>query len=645
MLHAKLGVDRCLVPRIQYIRDNSKLPPPVKQTVASLKQQSTKSNSLSFLKGRNNTSRSNNASARPTSSDSSLGAARNSSVQGNKALPTSAPDGVTDKARHIQAIRLPLMHLLALRPVSLNYLTKHINCSPDDAIQVLQKVGREWRLDSTKWDLNDRNFKELDVWNFDYKTQNERDEAITRSVSAFDRMRLSQEDPKWQMLYPPHERGKSKTLSKFHQFHKGPIQQSSTPRIHVQQPEDSQGEVKQRDSDENQNGYSTPRASDEMARSKPQGEMKKQQDKGEKDGQQKRLLSNGPKKAKSAPANKDPHPAVKKGSKKVVAPKSEEFVHDSDDEDGLEGAVVLEASSSPPKASNMVTPRDSTISPPTSSVKAKPKTTTASTKATATTKTNPKAQNRPEATKPSPSTSSGSSKTNANGVSKSTVKTAERKSSPNPETKTLPKKIPSSPAHTPGAKQRLSEAGHASTAMQKSLSRQRTLSSPLKPSPLGSSPPTNASEIENGTSQSSTTPPSSKKGETPNGILDHGRATPNSDASLKRKANDLDSGIHDHRSPLTNGYARSVKRHKPVSQSTPNDFDSSSTSSASPLSDREIVLQDAQRFKTLHVKYVRAYQEVARQQHPPPEKIQQVKKMHQRLEEMKRTITLQVLSV
>ena len=74
------------------------------------------------------------------------------------------------------------------------------------------------------------------------------------------------------------------------------------------------------------------------------------------------------------------------------------------------------------------------------------------------------------------------------------AKEAEKK----PETKTGPKKIPSSPAATPGAKQRLSEAANqSSTAMQKSLSRGRTLSSPLKPSPLGSSPPTNASEFDN----------------------------------------------------------------------------------------------------------------------------------------------------
>ena len=179
----------------------------------------------------------------------------------------------------------------------------------------LEKVGREFRLDPSKWDLSDKSYKDLDVWKFEYPDQHDRELAIDRATSAYDRLRMSQEDPKWQLMYPKSERGKGKTLSRLNHLHKGPIQQSTTPRIHVQQPEDSVDEKPLSKSDESdQKGRLTPKAS-EMARSKSSDQIKKTKV-SEKEAQAKRLLNKGPKKVISEVKEKGAHPAVKKGAPK-----------------------------------------------------------------------------------------------------------------------------------------------------------------------------------------------------------------------------------------------------------------------------------------------------------------------------------------
>ena len=91
-------------------------------------------------------------------------------------------------------------------------------------------VGKEHRLIQDRWTLNDKAFKELDVWNFDYPNQDDRQLAINCALSAFDRMRSSTQEKVWDMLLPKNERGKGKILSNL-DLHKGPIKQSNTPRI------------------------------------------------------------------------------------------------------------------------------------------------------------------------------------------------------------------------------------------------------------------------------------------------------------------------------------------------------------------------------------------------------------------------------
>ena len=217
--------------RIKYVPDGSTLPPPIKQTAASLKHHSNKNNSLSFLKKSNNATFLNDTT-RSMPSSPSISAARIPHTQ--KSTPTSVPGLPNGRMSKSQALRQPLVHLLAARPASQKLLVRHLNCKDEDIEEVLHKIGKPFRLDQSKWDLQDKAFKELDVWDFNYPNQEDRELAIGRAISAFDRMRLSTQEKLWDMLIPKEERGKGKILSHLN-LHKGPIQPATTPKIHIQQ--------------------------------------------------------------------------------------------------------------------------------------------------------------------------------------------------------------------------------------------------------------------------------------------------------------------------------------------------------------------------------------------------------------------------
>lgn len=632
--------------------------------------------SLSFLQNKSGLHRRSVTQSTPTSP--SIGAAGMSSAQ--ERIATSNAAGTVAKEDiqgQIDAVRTPLIHLLATRPLSAKYLAQKLNCSRDVVDQVLEKVARPARGDPEKKELNDKAYKELDVWAFNYPDAYDRDNAIQRSIAAFDRMRMSQEDRKWQMLYAKEERNKGNTLSRLNHLAKGAIQQSSTPRIHIQQPEGSAEDKSLKDSsgESDQKGRLTPKGSEPMARSKS-GDQIRRKKVSEKEAQAKRLLSHGPKKVTSEVKEKEAHPAVKKGgSKKGPVPKSEEFVHESDEEDGLADSMAIDAQNSPPtKATKPASSSHATAtSPAVKGVSSKVAKKTVPAK-TATPKpikheTNVKVSKPAKPVKPIHVVQA--SFPNLKTATASDVTAKEEEAKKRAEGKSHHRKIPSSPAATPGAKARLSEAANqqGSTAMQKSLSRNRNGSSPHKPSPLGSSPPTNASEFGSH-SQNNITPPSSasssgKKstthpvnGHIRNGSTDsylktnghhqhpghaHNASTSSSsDGTLKRKANDLDNGIHNHTgSPLSIGPSPHATggrvMHNP-SKRRKTSSEEETDSSTSPLSEHELKLLEAQRFKTLHAKYEKAYREVMESPNASPEQVQVVSKMHVRLDEMKRSI-------
>jgi len=629
-----------------------------------------------FLKKNNVPSRFSNETTRSMPVSPAVSASRTPLTQ--KPTPTSVPTLPNGGTQRLQALRTPLIHFLAARPASTKLLSTHLSCKQEDVLEVLQKIGKKYRLDESKWDLTDKAFKELDVFTFDYPNEGDRGLAIGRAISAFDRMRISTSEKIWDKLMPKNERGKGKILSHLN-LHKGPIQQSTTPRIQVQHPEakDDDGKFGLDGHDSDRKDRLAP-SDAEPGRSHSQGPTKKKKV-SEKEAQSKRLLSNGPKKNTSVPKEKETHPAVKKGGKKAVVPKSSEFVNDSDEEDGLEDAATLQARAQTPKKSETTTqaskvPENSKPAAATPKVRvSKPSTATSSGTSTPMIKKT-HVKDTPAARR---EVAPNSKLAATNGAKEKEVYTIESKfgKKATQPIKVSEKKSSSaaiSTASSPTPRNRASDASRGSTAMKKTLSRQRTTSSPHKPSPLGSSPPTNASDLDNASHTSKSSTPMVRKNATPNGVASangHSRntsehssassapavrksnATPNgvpcvngvhntSEHTLKRKAGDLDSGIHDHGTPLTNGntngYVNSntnfSKRQK-TSEMTPPTSDSGD----SPLA-RDAALKKAADFKRYYDNYKKQYIEVNQMDSPPQEKLNALMKMHHRLAEMKEQI-------
>ena len=583
----------------------------------------------------------------------SLGAAR--TPLSRKTPPTSMPSLPNERSARMKALRTPLIHFLAARPASITLLVKHLGCKQDELLEVLTRVGKEFRLSPDKWTLNDKAFKELDVWNFDYPNHDDRQLAINCAISAFDRMRISTKESVWDMLLPKNERGKGKVLSNL-DLHKGPIKQSNTPRIQVQHPSNNPKAKDQSNGHESdQKDRLAPSEAEPMARSQSQDQIKKKKV-SEKEAQSKRLLTNGPKKVTPAPKVKEDHPAVKKGSKKANVPKSSEFVNDSDEEDGLEDVTMLQAHNMTPKphvegilpVKAAASPQSVTSTPKIGSVKAKASKPASSSQHVESTtaerggNSKPVTPSRPKATsKPKPAAANHvtSKVTKGKDAMSEKIDTKSERPASTPALKAQEKNTLGSASSSPAPKQRISDANQGSTAMKKTISRQRTTSSPHKPSPLGSSPPTNASDLEKGVSSTSSTSlvsQAQKSNMKPNGVGSavNGDARNTSEHSLKRKADDLDSDIHAHDNAQANGIVNGMKRHK-ASPST-------SESSDSPRATSH-ALERAQDFKKYYAKYEILYREVSESTDAPQEKIENVKRMHQRLVELKDEITLGLL--
>ncbi|KAF2170101.1 hypothetical protein M409DRAFT_19708 [Zasmidium cellare ATCC 36951] len=124
--------------------------------------------------------------------------------------PTSVPAG--ESFARAQAMKTPLLHLLAVKPLSTEDIIQKTHIPHGDLEEMMQKIGKQ---DAGKWQLTDRSYRDLDVWKFGYSTK-ERDAAIENAIRAYDRMRLGKDEKLWQMLLREEERDKGKILSKLH---------------------------------------------------------------------------------------------------------------------------------------------------------------------------------------------------------------------------------------------------------------------------------------------------------------------------------------------------------------------------------------------------------------------------------------------
>lgn len=124
---------------------------------------------------------------------------------------TSTANNSTAKTRH-EALKHAVVHLLAIRPLSVDAIANRTCSSKNDCLEVLNKITKP--TSDPLRALTDKAFKELNVWKFRYEIHDDRRVAIDNAIKAYDRLRLSKADNLWQLLLPKAERGKGKVLSK-----------------------------------------------------------------------------------------------------------------------------------------------------------------------------------------------------------------------------------------------------------------------------------------------------------------------------------------------------------------------------------------------------------------------------------------------
>ncbi|KIW89920.1 uncharacterized protein Z519_09350 [Cladophialophora bantiana CBS 173.52] len=530
--------------------------------------------------------------------------------------PTSAPlaPGISTKDRiRLDAIRIPLVHLLAVRPMTPKAICDQLHTTKEDLEKLLDKVSWEAKAEDGKRELKEKSYRELDVWKFRYRSHEDRQAAIDHAIQAYDRMRVEKKDPLWQLLLPPEERGKGKILSKLN-FDK-PVSSHATPK-----PERSN-----EDGNESKNEVSD--------RDHAKARIKKDRDPAtvEKKRKDKVTTSKGPAKGDPSGASKgkDKETSHLKVAKPDAKFKSSERIEDSDEEAEAASEVVAK-----PKKQDAGTMKS------TSAVKRKPEHgPLKSTKSPLTTASPKKA-----AHKASLSNASSSSGSNSAG------------DKPRPA--------------VAGASKSLKPQNHQkleSTASRISP-RPRHDSSPQKPSPLGSSPPTTSTDVDNSGSSkasnqssapssppSSTDMPQTKQGNKYSPVISDksrnvSRGRSPGPGPVKRKAAPTDeerpakrqqqqqTPSSSHSTPLTNGTAEHPALKRPA---VPVRTDSERSSSPEkPGPSRADVIEEARRFQKYYKRYKDLYDKISEtdEKERDDKDMGDLWKMHKRLKEMKADI-------
>ncbi|KAK3674083.1 hypothetical protein LTR78_005930 [Recurvomyces mirabilis] len=294
---------------------------------------------------------------RMLSSEQGLGASSQVSTPMHNAGPTSAYTSEADV--RTKAMRIPLIHLLAMRPLASEAIVDKTHMPSSELDSILPKVAR--KVDGT-WQLMDRAYKDLEVWKFGYTSQEDQKLAIGNAIRAYDRLRIGKEDKIWQGLLAKEERGKGIILSRLN-----PVNRGLTP-LHGQDLADDNMSVSAAVTPPL--GASTPRPggakSDPMKRIMAAKDPKKRAIEEAKEKKRKE---------KEKEVGKDATGSDREGAKRVKAQpkkkadpkiKSAETVHSSDEESGEEGEVKEGANMSrvdskigPEKANQKSNPRAS----------------------------------------------------------------------------------------------------------------------------------------------------------------------------------------------------------------------------------------------------------------------------------------------
>ncbi|KEF56880.1 uncharacterized protein A1O9_07070 [Exophiala aquamarina CBS 119918] len=535
--------------------------------------------------------------------------------------PTSAGlgTGISTKDQvRLDAIKIPLIHLLAIRPLTSRGVAEKLRAPRDEVEKILEKVARDTQVGDGRKELKEKTYRELNVHKFNYRTPEDRQSAIANAITAYDRIRVDKKDPLWQLLLPENERGKGKCLSKLN-FDK-PTQ---VPSHAATRPGDDSNESKA-DVSDREPGKVKAKKGIVTTHRKPKDK---------------------PTTARpSAKADANVPPRPKDMSSKQTKPdgkfKSSERIEDSDEEANAAEALVAK-----PKARPAATGKASAV---------------------------PNAKRKPGQEQSKPSTPSHIISPPKKTVHKTSLSGSSSGSGSGNE---RPRINPNS--ETSKSLQPQSRPDPSITSNSRISPRPRHNSSPQKPSPLGSSPPTTSTDVENSSSSKasnqSSAPSSPPSGtdmpqvEQQNnkyspvissdkaGNQSRGRSPVRRKADMaedarptKRKAetapnDDRPAKRTQHEKTLINGTTpnASTKPQRVAPRRQNSDSHSSRCSSPEkPGPKREDVILDARRFQKYYKRYKDLYDRIASvsETERDDKDMDDLWKMHKRLKEMKADI-------
>lgn len=179
----------------------------------------------------------------------------------------SADELAKERAKELRA---PIVHELAVREMTFEELQSRWPNDDEDFKPALDKAA-DFDGSRQKYALKKMYWKELDVFRYGYDSDEERQKAIDNAIRMYDRMRVGTTEPVWQKLLPKEERGKGKCLSKLQATIAKSVAtaQAKTPQIKVHDAEDSSGS---RNGDGNMSGIDrkTKKAGSPLPRSSSQ---------------------------------------------------------------------------------------------------------------------------------------------------------------------------------------------------------------------------------------------------------------------------------------------------------------------------------------------------------------------------------------
>ncbi|KDN62992.1 hypothetical protein CSUB01_10458 [Colletotrichum sublineola] len=151
-------------------------------------------------------------------------------------FPNETPLGANvNKVEPSKEQRSMIVHELAVQTQPYNYLKSLWEGGEEDFKYSLLKVA-QFDPDTQMWALRKHYWRELDVWTYDYGTQDARQKAIDNAIRQFDKMQLSPTEPEWEKLLPKEERGKGKIVSKLQANIAKASSTEPSPKIKISDP-------------------------------------------------------------------------------------------------------------------------------------------------------------------------------------------------------------------------------------------------------------------------------------------------------------------------------------------------------------------------------------------------------------------------